>query len=142
MLQHTLHVLRNPDRAPVTSITRQVRELCLSNARTNFSGAEFTWEWEDGELVREADRRPALPRDLARAVVRPMAQADLAKIVAEAVASLNGAAVPTPALDSMAAELANDTDLGMFPSRDALRHAALREAALRFVATVTGDRTD
>lgn len=143
MLQKTLNILTNPDRRPVTAITRTVRELCLAHARSHYPGEGFTWEWSDGEPTDASARWPQLPRNLARAIIRPLTTADLAVLAREAIASLSPeSATPMPLLDKMAAELAADTDLGDHVAREALRHAVVREAALRFTASAIDNRTD
>lgn len=143
MLKVTLNILTNPGRRPVASITRPVRELCLANARNHYNGAGFTWVWADGEPTDASDRRPELPRNLARAIVRPLTAVELAAITQETIAMPDlENPTHTPTLNKLAADLTADTDLGEFLAIEALRDAVIREAALRFAASIRGRRAN
>lgn len=94
------------------------------------------------QVTRDRQGSLILPRDVARAAAKQLPPQTLAALAGDAIASRAAGDEPCDALKRFAKDLGAAAGLDAFTALEASRAAVVHEAALRFVALVTGDRPD
>lgn len=92
--------------------------------------------------MRDRQGSLILPRDVARSAAKQLKPQTLAALAADAIASRAAGGEPCDALKLFATDLAATAGIDAFGALEASRAAVVHEAALRFVALVTGDRPE